>query len=63
VAGLKAHNSLASKVFLNMAYTPAELAKEIGFTRRQVYRVYEPLGCPFERDETGHYLDQWCCLS
>lgn len=39
---------------LNMAYTPVELAKEIGFTRRQVYRVYEPLGCPFERDETGH---------
>ncbi len=39
---------------LNMQYKPSELAKEIGFTRRQIYRAYIPLGCPYERDETGH---------
>ncbi len=39
---------------LNMLYTPKELAETIGFTRRQVYRVYLHLGCPFQRDTTGH---------
>ena len=39
---------------LDMLYTPLELAEELGITRRQVYRVYVPLGCPYERDETGH---------
>lgn len=31
---------------LDMLYKPSELAEEIGFTVRQVYRVYIPLGCP-----------------
>lgn len=39
---------------LDMLYTPVELAMEIGFTRRQVYRAYLPLGCPNERDEAKH---------
>jgi hypothetical protein len=35
---------------LDMMYTPGELAEEVGFNRRQVYRVYIPAGCPHERD-------------
>lgn len=35
---------------LDMMYSPAELAQEIGFSVRQVYRVYIPAGCPHERD-------------
>lgn len=36
---------------LDMLYTPSELADEIGFTTRQVYRVYIPAGLPHIRDE------------
>jgi hypothetical protein len=36
---------------LDMLYKPSELAEEIGFTRRQVYRVYMHFKCPHERDE------------
>ena len=39
---------------LDMMYKPSEIAEEVGFTRRQIYRAYVPLGCPYERDETGH---------
>gem|GEM_PF-576945 len=39
---------------LDMFYSPSELAEEVGFTRRQVYRVYIPAGCPHERDERRH---------
>ena len=39
---------------MNMMYSPSELAEEIGFERRQVYRVYIPLGCPHERDRHNH---------
>jgi hypothetical protein len=39
---------------LDMLYKPSELAEEIGFTVRQVYRVYIPAGCPHERDHRGH---------
>lgn len=35
---------------LDMLYTPSELAEEVGFTVRQVYRVYIPAGCPHSRD-------------
>ncbi len=38
----------------DMDYTPRELADEVGFTRRQVYRVYLPLGCPHTRDKSGY---------
>ena len=34
---------------LDMLYKPSELALEVGFTVRQVYRVYIPLGCPCDR--------------
>ena len=34
---------------LDMLYTPSELAGEVGFTVRQVYRVYVPFGCPCMR--------------
>jgi hypothetical protein len=39
---------------LDMLYKPGELAEEIGFTRRQVYRVYMHFGCPNVRDEQRH---------
>lgn len=39
---------------LNMMYRPSELAEEIGFSKRQVYKVYVPLGCPHERDKHNH---------
>lgn len=38
---------------LDMMYKPSELAEEVGFTVRQVYRVYVPVGCPHERDQSG----------
>ena len=31
---------------MNMMYSPSEIANEIGFDRRNVYRIYIPLGCP-----------------
>ena len=34
---------------LDMLYMPSELAQEVGFAVRQVYRVYVPLGCPCVR--------------
>ena len=39
---------------LDMLYKPSELAEEIGFTKRQVYRVYIPAGCPRNKDERRH---------
>jgi hypothetical protein len=39
---------------LNMMYKPSEISEEIGFKRRQFYRVYIPAGCPHVRDEIGH---------
>ena len=39
---------------LDMLYMPSELAEEIGFSRRQVYRVYIHFGCPHERDDRKH---------
>lgn len=39
---------------LDMFYKPSELAAEVGFERRQLYRVYIPLGCPHERDRQRH---------
>ena len=38
---------------LDMMYKPSELAEEIGFAVRQVYRVYIPAGCPHEKDHRG----------
>jgi len=40
---------------LDMMYSPSELADEIGFNVRQVYRVYLPLGCPNEKDSKGRH--------
>ena len=39
---------------LDMLYMPSELAEEIGFNRRQVYRVYMHLGLPVIRDDRKH---------
>ena len=39
---------------LNMMYRPSEIAEEIGFKVRQVYRVYIPLGLPHQRDDHNH---------
>ena len=52
------HNNQLRQLYclLDMLYTPSELAASVGFTRRQIYRVYIPSGCPHERDETGHIL-------
>jgi hypothetical protein len=38
---------------LDMMYAPSELAEEVGFTVRQVYRVYISAGCPHERDSNN----------
>ena len=38
---------------MNMLYSPSELAEEIGFDRRQIYRVYLPLGCPHTRNKNN----------
>ncbi|MBI5841461.1 MAG: hypothetical protein HZB19_15290 [Chloroflexi bacterium] len=38
---------------LDMLYMPSELAEEVGFITRQIYRVYVPLGCPSTK-ENGH---------
>ena len=40
---------------LDMFYSPNELSKVIGFNVRQMYRVYIPLGCPYEKDSNGRY--------
>lgn len=49
----KYHNLLG---LIDSLYTPEELANDVGFTRRQVYRVYIPLGCPHQRNERDHIL-------
>ena len=38
----------------DMMYKPSELAEEIGFEKRQVYRVYISLCLPVERDSRNH---------
>lgn len=38
---------------LNMHYTPTEIAREIGCTRRQFYRVYLPANCPSIQEDNG----------
>ncbi len=40
---------------LDMLYMPSELAKAIGFTQRQVYRVYLLDGCPHVKDAKGKF--------
>jgi hypothetical protein len=51
---------------LDMLYTPAELAQEVGFTARQIYRVYIPAGCPHQKDQSkriwinGKEFREWC---
>ena len=36
---------------LYMKYKPSELAKEIDIHVKWIYRIYIPLGCPYENDE------------
>ncbi len=49
---LNQKNRLAK--LLDMMYSPSELANEIGFCKRQIYRVYVPLGCPHKKDDRGY---------
>lgn len=51
---LKGYQRAILPYLLNMMYRPSEIAEEIGFTTRQFYRVYIPLGCPHERDKRNH---------
>lgn len=39
---------------LDMMYTPAELAEELGITREDVYRTLIPAGMPHTKDLHGH---------
>lgn len=48
---LKGSERMHLEKLLDMLYKPSELAEEVGFTRRQIYRVYVPAGCPHKRDE------------
>jgi hypothetical protein len=45
---------LRMEKLLDMLYMPSEIAEEIGFYRRQVYRVYIHLGLPHIRDNRKH---------
>ena len=51
---LKGFQRMQMYKLLDMLYTPRELAEEVGFTQRQVYRVYLPAGCPHERNQWGY---------
>jgi hypothetical protein len=51
---LKGYQRMKLSKLLDMHYTPGELADEIGFTQRQVYRVYLKYGCPHVRDKHKH---------
>lgn len=51
---LNGRQRLRLSSLLDMMYRPSELAEEIGFEVRQVYRVYVPAGCPHERDQSNH---------
>ncbi len=51
---LNGRQRLRLEKLLDMLYMPGELAREIGFTRRQVYRVYVHLGMPHSRDDRKH---------
>jgi hypothetical protein len=50
---LKGYQRAKVRILYDMLYKPSELAHEIGFSYRQVLRVYLPLGCPCER-VNGH---------
>ena len=38
---------------LDMLYMPSEIATEVGFGRRQFYRVYLPAGCPHIKNKSS----------
>jgi len=50
---LNGRQRLSLRALIDMEYTPTELAEIIGVGRRQVYRVYEKMGCPHRRDDKG----------
>lgn len=45
---------LRANGLLDMMYTPAEMADELGIDQRDIYRKLIPAGMPHERDETDH---------
>ena len=62
---LKGYQRMRLIKLLDMEYTPGELAIEVGFNRRQVYRVYMHQGCPHRRDNkrrlwiNGKEFQEW----
>jgi predicted RNA-binding Zn-ribbon protein involved in translation (DUF1610 family) len=61
---LKGYQRAKLRHVLDMLYTSAELASEIGITTRQIYRVYVPLGCPVLRSSgrlfiSGYDFARW----
>ena len=45
---------LRANGLLDMLYTPAELADELGIDQRDIYRRLLPAGIPCRKDKTGH---------
>jgi hypothetical protein len=44
------------KRLFDMLYSPRELAQEIGINKDQIYSVYVPLGCPYQRANNNRIL-------
>lgn len=40
---------------LDMEYSPAELAEELGITSKTIYQSYMAAGLPVRKDATGHF--------
>jgi ribosomal protein S27AE len=53
---LKKHQRQRLARLRNKLYTPADIAREIGIQRRQIYRVYRHLGMPCKVNENGRIL-------
>jgi hypothetical protein len=47
---LRGKQLIRLKYLLDSLYTPYELAEYIDITRRQIYRVYRPMGMPTYKD-------------
>lgn len=54
---LPGYKRLRLKNLLDMLYTPSELAREIGVTVRQMYRVYLRSGCPSIRTANRIFIN------
>lgn len=54
---LKGYQRMKLRTLFDMLYTPSELAREVGFTVRQIYRFYIPFGCPCVRDGARLFIN------